>query len=265
MISSRISFHKLNNTRDLGGMKTADGRTVRSGKLIRSGQLFFADEADVEKLSGLADTFVDLRSDREHTEKPDPVITGVRPVRLPIIEDLRAGITRDETSDASAVELLMHHPERAMAYMCNTYTGFCTGQYARTQYAKFVRILLEPHEKAVLWHCTAGKDRAGFAAVIVQEMLGISREDVREDYLQTNECLKEEIEDLVEWFHKKSGVSTPVTEKALRYLFCARPEYLDRLYQSVEETYGGFDGYLSRGLGITDEEREIFRERFLEA
>ena len=264
-MSVRLSFNKLSNTRDLGGMHAADGRKIRPGKLIRSGQLYFADEKDRKKLADLADTVVDLRSAREQTEKPDPEIQGIRICHLPIIEDLRVGITRDETSDASAIELLMPYPEQAFAYMRSTYTGFCTGKFARAQYSRFVRILLEPHEKAVLWHCTAGKDRAGFASVIVQEILGVSRDDIRADYLKTNKCLKEEIEYLVNMFRQEPDTGSPESEKALRYLFSAWPEYLDSLYQSIEENYGDFDGYLSRGLGITDEEKAAVRSRYLES
>ena len=37
-----------------------------------------------------------------------------------------------------------------------------------------------------LFHCTAGKDRAGFAAAITLIALGVSKADVINDYMKTN-------------------------------------------------------------------------------
>ena len=56
------------------------------------------------------------------------------------------------------------------------------GDYCVSRYSRFVQILLEDHDKAVLWHCSAGKDRAGVGAVIIEEILGVPRETIISDY-----------------------------------------------------------------------------------
>ena len=66
-MSIPIPFHKLNNTRDLGGMQTTDGRRIRSGKLFRSGQLYEADEYDRQKLEEMLDLVVDFRTETERS------------------------------------------------------------------------------------------------------------------------------------------------------------------------------------------------------
>ena len=71
-ISQRLEFECLDNTRDLGGMITVDGRKIRPGKLIRSGQLFFASENDISRLKELVGAVADFRTDKEVSEKPDP-------------------------------------------------------------------------------------------------------------------------------------------------------------------------------------------------
>ena len=68
--------------------------------------------------------------------------------------------------------------------MIRMYRAFA-GDYAVKGYAEFVRLLLQGNKKAMLWHCTAGKDRAGTAAVIIEEILGIPREVIIADYLTT--------------------------------------------------------------------------------
>ena len=97
-MSRQIEFEKLPNTRDLGGMITADGRKIKPGKLIRSGHLVEASETDQEKLAELVDTVVDFRTDTEYEERPEPRIKGTRYCHLPILEEAKAGVTRDEAS-----------------------------------------------------------------------------------------------------------------------------------------------------------------------
>ena len=85
-MSIRIPFHKLDNTRDLGGMPAADGRRICSGRLFRSGQLYDADEFDRQKLEEMLDLVVDLRTEKERSEKPDPDLAGVQYCSIPALD-----------------------------------------------------------------------------------------------------------------------------------------------------------------------------------
>ena len=265
MLSRRVEFEKLLNTRDLGGMTGADGRKIKHGKLYRSGHLFSASENDLQKLSGLVDISVDFRTSQECAEKPEPSMPGVVHFYNPIFEERRAGVTRDEDSFAEVLRSMMLDAEIARRYMSGSYDGFVSNSYCVGQYERFVRVLLEPREKGVLWHCTAGKDRAGFASVIVQELLGVSREDIRADYLHTNVCLAPETSFLKEMiFGKHPGVDRDVADRAISFVFEAHDGYLDTAYAAVDKHYGSFDNYLSEGLHITPAERNKLREMYLE-
>ena len=93
----RIPLRGLPNTRDLGGMKTKDGRTVKHRRLLRSGALASATPADLETLVheyGLV-TIVDFRDAQEKIQSPDPVPEGVKHVELPVFTEERKGITRE--------------------------------------------------------------------------------------------------------------------------------------------------------------------------
>ena len=190
-------------------------------------------------------------------------MAGVRYVHLPAVDDLMAGVTRDKQSDEEALRMLMVAPDLARDYMCMLYEKFLTESFSIRQYKKFIRLLMEDHEKAVLWHCTAGKDRAGFATIIILEILGVSREQILEDYLKTNPAMEAEISRLTQMMTAR-GADPVSSEAAVRYLWGALPIYVETIYKKADEVYGGFDGFIRDGLGISNHEKELIRDRYLE-
>ena len=262
MISRRLEFENLDNTRDLGGMPAAKGRVIREGMLFRSGQLGSASPADQKKLQGLIETVVDFRSAMEQTERPDLQMPGVKNVSLPALEEPAPGVTRDEESDKLAMQRAMEDEEAARGFMLHAYGAFITSEYSRAQYAVFVRELLKPREKGILWHCTAGKDRAGFGSVITEALLGVPEQVIFEDYLFTNECLKGELARFTRMVNERKGLPADTPNRAIGYLVGAHREYLETSYAKIREIYGDMDGYLTEGVGITAEERQALIERF---
>ncbi len=260
----RIELENLNNTRDLGGLMTEDGRTIKHGRLIRSGRLGRGTEEDIRRIGELVSAVVDFRSDNEIAESPDPEIPGVENLHIAIIDTIAAGVSRDQKSDEEAFRMLADNPDGAFRYMQATYESFVQSESARRGYRQFADLLNEGREKAILWHCTAGKDRAGFATVIVLEILGADRESIIQNYLRTNELLESEFEEMRRMFFKMTGSDSEETELALRYMFSARKEYLDAAYDCIEQQYGGFKGYLTTGLGLDEEDIVHMRELYLE-
>ena len=263
-MSVLLKFENLNNIRDLGGMKTGDGRSIRRGKLIRSGQLFPASASDTESLSEMVEVIVDFRTDQECDEKPDPIIPGTEYLHYPIFDELTAGITREQESVEQALFRLTSDPENARRYMCRTYEGVAASETSIGRYRDFIRLLLTERDKAVLWHCTAGKDRAGIASVIVERILGVPEEAVRDDYLATNLYLEQDILYLTEMFRMRAGTLSKAQEKALRYLFGASPEYLEAALSKTNEIYGSFEGFIRDGIQVGREEEERLKELYLE-
>lgn len=263
MPSRLLPFEKLNNVRDLGGMPVRDGRQIRDGKLIRSGHLADLTESDCGVLSEMVSDVVDFRSHKEKSRQPDLELPGSKYYHIPIVDDLTAGITREEEADKTAVAMLLLRPLEAREYMCRMYRDFADSAYGVAKYAEFIRLLRRPHEKAVLWHCTAGKDRAGIGAVLIEEILGVPRQEIIEDYLLTNVYLEEDIRFLSEMVKKKEGTDSPLADESLKYLFGAAEEYILSFYNETEKKYGGVEAFLRIGLGVTEEDRAAMQDIYL--
>ena len=261
--SKLLPFEKLHNIRDLGGMSAADGRRIVSGKLVRCGNLSGLSESDKALFARLADTVVDFRSDGEREEKPDADIPGIHYHHIPILDSLTAGITREKSADQDIFSKLGAEPDKARQYMCDMYHAFAKSDYAAAQYARFLRLLMQPRKKALVWHCTAGKDRAGVGAVIVEEILGVKREDIIRDYLMTNQYLQEDILFLTEFIKSQTTADNIMKDEALWFLLGAEQDYIEEYYHTIDCTYGSFDLFLRDGLNLTSKDMDTLRSLYL--
>lgn len=261
--STLLAFEKLHNIRDLGGMRAADGRTIRPGRLIRGGHLADLVEADARQMEEMVSVIVDFRTPEEVGRQPDRQFPGVEYHHLPAVESLTEGISREEESDRDVISRLMFLPDKSREYMAGQYRIFATSDRTAAQYAKFIDLLTVPRERAVFWHCTAGKDRAGLGAIFTEEILGVPREDIIEDYLYTNECLAEDVRMLSSWVKKNAGTNDPVVDRALGYLFGADESYIETFYNTIDNDFGGMDAFLRDRLGVTEEKKAALRSLYL--
>ena len=256
------SESKLQNTRDLGGTKTKDGKTIVKGLLYRSASLNDLPKEDTAWLSEHVQTIVDLRSDEEFRKQPDDQIPGVKLYHIPVVNSFTAGITREEKSDKDWFSNLLDKPKEAKDFMCRQYRSF-TSDYSLSELRKFLEVLLNDNG-AVLWHCAGGKDRTGVAAAVIQEILGVPREDIIADYLKTNEFVEGNIQTMTALFKKNSGTENSMANKAIRCLIGAMEEYIETFYSAAEQKYGSIENLIHEGLHVNDEEIEVLKRKYLE-
>ena len=133
--------------------------------------------------------------------------------------------------------------------MQDTYRAFV--RHNTHRFSSLFGHLLESDDPLV-FHCTAGKDRTGFAAALILRALGVPQDDVMRDYLLTNERLKPKSE----W----KGLDPEVAV----VLYRVQPEFLDAAFETVDQTYGGVEAYFREGLGLREAERARLRELYLE-
>src|SRR6185369_5508513 len=178
-----LNLTGASNFRDLGGLQTASGLTIRRRRLFRSDHLGSLEASDLAPLAatlGHSIRVLDLRGIAER-ETAVCVIPGAAVHSLPIeptivqkLSELLAAGHRLTVADT-------------VALMQDTYRGFVRGNTQR--FAALFAHLLDAHDEPVVFHCTAGKDRTGFAAALLLRALEVPQEAVMRDYLHTNERL----------------------------------------------------------------------------
>ena len=131
------------------------------------------------------------------------------------------------------------------AHMQETYRGFV--RHNTPRFAEFFAHLLRSAEPTV-FHCTAGKDRTGFAAALLLKAVGVSDEEVMRDYLLTNERLQ-----------LPEGSRMGLTREAMEVLWRVQPAFLQAALDEVQVRYGSLEGYFREGLALRDAEREHLR------
>lgn len=265
-LSKIIPTEHIYNLRDLGGMTGADGRKIKSGLLLRCSELNGATSFDREILDRMVGAVVDFRSYIELVEKPDYVPAGATHEHIPLFQDQQKALERDMGARRAHYEAVQQDPAVAKEHMMNTYTRFINNPYTASQYAIFVKKLVDHKDKAVLWHCAAGKDRAGFASIIVQTILGVSDQDIWDDYMSSNKYVEHVIPGLVDAACRfgDGSCERANAEQAIRYLWCAYEEYLQTALDCARERYGDLRGYVREAVGISDETVALLREKYLE-
>lgn len=242
----------IHNFRDFGGYKTRDGLTVKKGMIYRSGSIHNASDDDLKRLSSLEiKTICDLRTHKERKSKPDRILrdSAVRNFHFPIKVK-----KHDESGFVSQLFSLLFGDGRTLNFHEVTqeiYRELATD--FRTEFSDIVKLAAESGNLPMLIHCTAGKDRTGYACSLIQLMLGMPVELVLHDYLLSNEHLHQLKIEMLKKLRIFSFFGVP-TRKFLP-LFDARREYLEASMNQMNQDYGTLENYIRHGLGITDEDR----------
>lgn len=221
----RIAAEGTFNVRDLGGLKTLPGRKVKRGLFFRSDDLSTLTRRGKAALEahGIR-TIVDFRGDEEVRLAPNRLPATVqRSVWLPI-------------EPGNVLELVRLTSETAPEMMCELYRVLARD--AQQMYWEFFRLLSNPENAPLLFHCSAGKDRTGFAAALFLLSLGASRETVERDYLLSAGFVREKYRNAVE------------ADERFASIYTVRPEYLAAAFEVIDTEFGGTENYLRNCLGV---------------
>lgn len=252
----RLPLEGHPNFRDLGGYTTRDGRSVAWGRAFRSGELADLTDRDLDYLKTLGLRLVcDFRSPEERENAPDRLPEPGPEVAQLAIHD--AALNTDEISS----KLLSggFSADDAANLLIEGNRGFASLFIDR--YVKMFERLLGEDGWPILVHCTAGKDRAGYASALILLALGVPEDTVMEDYLLTNLYSYEQTEQRVRGIQWISLFRTSPEES--RPLFEARREYLETAFDTMRTDAGSLDAFLETRLGLTPERREALRKRLL--
>jgi protein-tyrosine phosphatase len=238
---------QLRNLRDVGGLRTADGRQVRGARLYRCATPAFLDEAGATELVSTLQirSRVDLRGRREKALETSPHLLAVeREVRhLPI--GAGGAWLADATGIDDVSEVVSRHYLRYLEHSANSIRGL-------------VETLLDERAMPTLVHCTAGKDRTGVTVALILSAIGVLDDDVVEDYALSKEELGAIFAQLGELPAFAERVANMPAESRT-----SEPATMVRFLEEVRRTYGGARDYLTH-IGVSEDELHRLEESLLE-
>ncbi len=263
-VIKRIHLQGVNNTRDLGGFETADGKKIKPCRLIRSGELAKLTDNDIYILKNEYNLkkIVDLRTDMEIAHKPDPEIDGVEFEHIPFVDTETVGITREKNIVVSAIKKIKTMEETATQYMESMYRALITSESSIKNIKRFFEVLLENEDGSVLFHCSAGKDRVGAACMILMSILGVPQQAIVSDYLATQK-FGEQYNKKYEALSKFLSTNNKVSEYATIFL-STNKDFILAMYDEIEKRYETVENYAEKCLGLDEEKREKLRNLYLE-
>ena len=254
----KLPFTGAHNFRDLGGYQTEDGRRIKWGKIYRSDNLHSLTDEDVKYLSRLnIKSVVDFRSDEERESEPDRLTPDMTQVLLPIK-------FQPKELDDETLKNLMENLTFGTLDSSNLLVDFnivIVKDFA-DEYKKFFRHVIENNAEPIVFHCTAGKDRAGFASAMILTVLGVPREKVIEDYLLTNTYVKDHVDSEMLEIELKTFFRADTDN--LRKINLVAERYIQAAFDTIDSEWGGMDNYISGPLSLTDEDILKLQDFYLE-
>ncbi|KAL0942245.1 uncharacterized protein CTRU02_200131 [Colletotrichum truncatum] len=235
----------LINVRDLGAVP---GSAIRPGLVYRCGTLEVAAQ-DPHALSWIAANvkhIFDIRSPREREKAPDPDVEGVQNTWFD-----STGIDTQPILD----EFVEGGGEAGV----------------RKEYLKVLDIY-QPSFRAVLehvrdgpgegflFHCTAGRDRTGVLAGILQSLAGTKPDDVRFDYMLSRIGTEPARERLLKYALLGTALAAEDDHPGFYNMCSLRRSCWDAFVAGVEEEYGGWESYVTKTLGFSNEDLEKIKD-----
>jgi protein-tyrosine phosphatase len=242
--SRHLNLSGASNFRDLGGYPAKDGRTVRWRQIFRSNHLGHLTQGDVEVLRSLG---VKSAFDFRGTEERAVAICALSDIAvhsLPIEPTVVAAL---RSRGANGVRLSSADALEVMRDSYRNYVRHNTGSFR----ALFTH-LLEDRAPLVI-HCTAGKDRTGFACALILHALGVPDQVIAEDYLLTNR-----------FYRRDPSSSSYLPEDVGLVLGSVEASFLAAAFDAISADYGDLERYFSEALGIRASERASLEARYLE-
>jgi protein-tyrosine phosphatase len=240
--SRHLNLEGASNFRDLGGYPTSDGRIVRWRQIFRSNHLGRLTETDIVivRQLGVRSAF-DFRGREEraaaHCALAEIAVHSL-PIEPTVVATLRARLAAGCLTAEDALEIMRESYRNYVRLSTDSFRGL----FAH---------LLEDRAPLVI-HCTAGKDRTGFACALILHALGVPDDVIADDYLLTNR-----------FYRRDPAASTDLPDDVRDAIGSVDASFLTAGLEAVQAGYGDLEGYLRDGLGIGAQERAALQARYL--
>lgn len=246
----RLWVENAPNFRDLGGLKTRNGKTVAWGKLFRCGDMgkLSANDLTILKKENIRNV-IDFRNEQEIKQSPDiyptdfevnRVWTSISPSNGDAMKKFYSLIGNPNTTSAEA-EAVFEEFYAKMPENIKNYAPF------------FETLLNSKQTEASLFHCTAGKDRTGLGSALILSVLGVSEETIIEEYYLSNRYTQ---------YLAKSGMMGQLKPEIAKVLAGVEPKYIKSTLNAIKTKHGSVIKMLETELGIDEAKRQQLIQKY---
>lgn len=251
-VSSRqVGVTGEDNMRDLGGFVGENNKRVLYRKLYRSGELSALTSTDKDSLAkrGISQ-IIDLRTESERNEKADKVLNGVINYQLSLIAD----VPGSSSSQAAFMGQIIQGKVKAEDFMLPLYSQI--DELKETNWEKIFDLLETGN--VTLYHCTAGKDRAGMTTALVLSSLGVDKATIIKDFMASNDYLNASNQQTIAYVNSQYGAGSG---NKLIPLLGVEEVYITSFFNAINAKYGSMDNFLTKIKVDTAKMKKLYLEK----
>ena len=247
-----IKLNKEYNIRTLSNIKNKDNLTIKDNSFIRGSNLEDLTQEEINTLikEYKIKTIIDLRNTFERGDKY-LINKNVKYINIPILKGHKQGIT--ESKNKALVTKVPNIYE--------SYKDIVSDKNSKKQINKVLKVIMNPKNKTVLFHCKYGKDRTGIIALFVLTMLDVDIDTIKNDYLYSNKIAKKKADNMYEYYLEKTRNEDFAGR--MKEIFLAKEEYLDYIINYMENKRGSIIDYIIKDIKISKRRINKFKEEFL--
>ncbi|MGE6396391.1 tyrosine-protein phosphatase [Chryseobacterium scophthalmum] len=252
----QFEIKKVTNFRTIGNIKNTDGRTLKEGMLYRSGHLFQLKKKSLKTFQNLGiKEIIDLRNSKEISQKPDQLSDAFIYKKYSAFED-----EGDQLNQAKKLVLKGKvKGSDADQRMLDFYKNYVT---ENPEIIKEIIHEILDSETAVLYHCTAGKDRTGIITALILTILKFDRTTIENDYLLSNNYRKQLVQKRLHLANNLHFLYPKMDLNVIEKLSWIEKNYLETAFSEIDKKYGSIDIYIHQNLGISENKRNEYILKF---
>ena len=248
---------------DLGGTKTSSGQRIKPHLLYRSAHLSEIDEKAVDRLANELNIkhVIDLRTDEEVSHRPEDFISSkISYHHIPLLDqEVNPVVTKENR--VQILNDLIASEGGMVGHSLRLYTKVFTSELSIKGYKEIFKLMLESGENdGFLFHCTQGKDRTGMIILLILSVLGVSQDRIINIYLSFNNRARLK---RTAYFLGMNIIFSLKQAVALNNTLVARKKYIEVAYQAINDSFGGIDNYIHNVIGLTDNDINKLKNKFL--